>query len=406
MPVVRAVISALVVAIALCPHALSAASVDELLKSVIEPIPAHELEAPGSPKRAEAIAELLKEDLGLSAGDVAELGLALAEAWVDAGRSDAAEAVLRGLFTGKAASVAQRERAGLCWVASWQQRVRGAEKPAELPDPVVTMTAFGAPTGKVLARAHSAAGLRALALKQTDEAVKRFDGALAAMVGAPTLERVPLYTLRLLAMEAAGTKAEEVQAWLQERAADPAIAQILASALTNGQKLVGQSSPPLSGKRVDGQAGVVDLATYKGKPALLYFFATWHQPCEALTRALATFAAQTPALGVVGISLDTKDSQAGLAAYLKRTGVAFPVIGDGQGWDSEVDDAFHVEGIPQLVLIAADGRVAAVELVGKSPDETVKNLTLAMAELAGGARIPGAKPAPDAKPAAPVEVIP
>jgi hypothetical protein len=88
-----------------------------------------------------------------------------------------------------------------------------------------------------------------------------------------------------------------------------------------------------------------------------------------------------------------------LPAFIAKMGITYPIVGDSLGWDSEVDDAWHVDGIPAAILISPDGRVLAVEnLIGQDADQTVANIMALLNKPAPGAE---AKPAPaaEAKPA-------
>jgi thiol-disulfide isomerase/thioredoxin len=380
-----------------------AATVPDLLHEVGQTVK-EETDEPGNPARAKAIAGLFKEELGLSKVELLDLRLALAGAWLDAGKLTEARAELATVLAAKEATAAQRENAGLTMVAAWQAEWKLAEKPAEVPSALTALAPLGDLGKRVAARAHSAEAQRLLAVKQPDAVLAHYDQALDLLKDQPAAERVPLYALRLLAMEELGQKPDEVQTWLQGRAADPAAAQVLASALTSGEKLVGQPAPALKMKRVDGVDGVLDLTAYKGKPVLIDFFATWCKPCASVAPIVAAVAkklADDKGLVTIGVTLDTKDSLPNLAGWIAKNGIAYPVVGDGLGWDSEVDDAWHVDGIPALILVAADGTVAANDLMGANVDETVRNIEAA---LDGAKHPPGAgapQPAGGAKPVAP-----
>lgn len=370
-----------VIALLLCIGYAPAASVVELLQTVDQSLDADDMDEAGSAKRAQAIADMIDEDLGLSPSEHIDLRLALAEAWVGAGNADEAEKTLAVVLNDKAASEAQRERAGLAWVASWQKRVRQAEKPAEVRLPTDALAALGPIPAKVNARILSADAERSLQLKRPMDAIVAFDKAIALLKSAPPAERVPLYSLRLLAMEQDGMKPEDIQAWLKKQSSDPAVAQVVASALTGGQKLIGQAAPPLQAARIDGQNGEVTLAGLRGKIVLLDFFATWCKPCEVAAPAIAQFASAHRDIAVIGISLDTKDTAANLPAYIAAHGISYPIVGDLLGWDSEIDDAFHVDGIPQLILVDPDGTIVAVDIVGRTSEETLTNLGEALKSL-------------------------
>jgi thiol-disulfide isomerase/thioredoxin/soluble cytochrome b562 len=434
-PMRSRLLSATLLAFSLCCPVVSAATVEDLLQEVNQALKPDEISEPGNPARAQAIAALLGENLGLSAADLLELRTAGAEAWIDAGRISEAHAALQAVLAARDAPSSLKERAGLAWIAAWQLSWKQAEKPETVGSVLESLTPFGDLGPAVLARAHTAeaqrlqSGLAELRktlppkppdgepeqpLTPAQEAYrdvvltlfKHLDEALKLLAERPPAERVPVYALRVLAMEEAGAKSDAVQAWLNGRN-DPAANQLLDSAMTASEKFIGQPAPKLKMKRVDGQEGEIDLAGLAGKAVLIDFFATWCKPCETIAPIIANAAVKLKEQGVltIGVTLDTKQTLPNLPAFIAKMGITYPVLGEGLGWDSEVDDAWHVDGIPTLVLVGADGKVLAVEqdLIGGTVDETVANVLNRLGQALPAKSADPAKAADPAKPAAPAK---
>lgn len=390
---IRLLVPALLVLATALPAA--AATAAELLATVDGALSVADREEPGNPRRAEGIETLLAGPAagpaaGLPAAERRELRLAAAEAWLGAGQLDKAQAHAAGVLQDQAAG-AQRERAGLILVAAWQRAAAAAEDPAAVAPVDDLLRPFGDLGARVRARAASAEAERHLALKRPAEAIPQVDRALAELAKAPPAERVPLYTLRLLAMEAARTAPEAIAAWLAGRAGDPAAAQVSAAALSDGQRLVGQAAPPLKAARIDGQAGVVELAALRGRPVVVAFLASWSRACTPQLPAVARLArAAAGRYALVVVALERKETLRDVPAWIQAHDLgAAPVAGDGLGWDSELDDAFHIEQVPSLVLVGGDGRIAAIDLVGEDAARTVQRVEQALAALAAPPRAAG-----------------
>jgi peroxiredoxin len=152
-----------------------------------------------------------------------------------------------------------------------------------------------------------------------------------------------------------------------------------------GDAMVGKPAPSFDLKRLDGVDGGIALESFSGKPVLLDFFASWCAPCEQVAGAVAACDAAYRDRGLVtiGISFDSEATLSDLRAMIDRHGIAYPVVGDGRGFDGGLDEAFAFRSIPHLVLIDPSGKVATTNLAGASAAETTRNLQLAILALLG-----------------------
>ncbi|MGI4985665.1 MAG: TlpA family protein disulfide reductase [Janthinobacterium lividum] len=106
------------------------------------------------------------------------------------------------------------------------------------------------------------------------------------------------------------------------------------------------------------------LAGYRGKTLVVNFWASWCGPCVREMPALSALSRQYAARGVrfVGIGVD---SDANIAAFLKKVAVDYPVHVAGAGGAAlarEMGDT--VGGLPYTVLIDATGRIRWTKLGG------------------------------------------
>lgn len=92
-----------------------------------------------------------------------------------------------------------------------------------------------------------------------------------------------------------------------------------------------------------------------GKPAVVLFWATWCPYCKAFMPRAAEIQAQYAEQGVQIISLNHKERGYGDAAAYARS-LGFPLIAIADA--DSIGDAWGIDFIPGLMVIAADGTVA------------------------------------------------
>jgi cytochrome c biogenesis protein CcmG/thiol:disulfide interchange protein DsbE len=127
----------------------------------------------------------------------------------------------------------------------------------------------------------------------------------------------------------------------------------------------------------------VALASLRGHPVILNFWASWCIPCRDEAPLLEATWREFRGRGVLVIGVDTQDLEAPARAFLSAFQVTYPTLRDPDG---AVARRFGTTGVPETFFIGRDGRIH-----GKFPGVEVKReawRAAASALLAGRARIP------------------
>ncbi len=101
----------------------------------------------------------------------------------------------------------------------------------------------------------------------------------------------------------------------------------------------------------------LSMASFKGKPLLLNFWATWCPPCIAELPLLNAFYRENAANGwqVMGIAVDQPSA---VRAFMEKMPLDFPVAMAGLGGTDLSRSLGNLGGgLPFTVLFAADGRI-------------------------------------------------
>ena len=126
--------------------------------------------------------------------------------------------------------------------------------------------------------------------------------------------------------------------------------------------LLGKPAPTFSTVDVDGKP--FDLKNHLGKDVILLdFWSTSCGPCIMLMPELEAVAEKFADQGVVYRAVNGGEDADSIRAFLQQTKIKAPVVLDER---LNIWREYHVEPIPQTVLIGKDGKVQAVHL-GYSP---------------------------------------
>jgi thiol-disulfide isomerase/thioredoxin len=125
-----------------------------------------------------------------------------------------------------------------------------------------------------------------------------------------------------------------------------------ACAKTEIRRWQGEARLPLAASSLDGRR--IDLRDLQGHVVLVNFWATWCEPCREEMPAIERLRARMQGRPFDVLAVNYGESAEKVAEFLKREGVALPVILDR---DKQAAEAWNAKGLPMTFLVDAGGRV-------------------------------------------------
>jgi thiol-disulfide isomerase/thioredoxin len=117
-------------------------------------------------------------------------------------------------------------------------------------------------------------------------------------------------------------------------------------------QVTASGGPTLTGKDVS-------ITSYRGRPVVLIFWASWCGPCHDEQPALNTAYTRWSPRGVVFLGVDLRDTTAPALAFQSEFKVPYPSIADT---NATLAIDYRIPSAPSLVFLNAQGKVADVVL--------------------------------------------
>lgn len=125
----------------------------------------------------------------------------------------------------------------------------------------------------------------------------------------------------------------------------------------------GEPAPQFTLVGPDGKT--VSLAALRGRPVILYFWATWCRYCQETLPELQALRHARSRAGLEVLAVNILESSAKVRAYLRQHGISLPVLLDHDG---RVSQLYAVRATPSYYLIDPEGVLRDV-LIGAVPPE-------------------------------------
>jgi cytochrome c biogenesis protein CcmG/thiol:disulfide interchange protein DsbE len=132
---------------------------------------------------------------------------------------------------------------------------------------------------------------------------------------------------------------------------------------------IGVAASSFDLKSVDGTA--VGLASFRGKPLMINFFASWCDPCREEMPFINELAAKSGKDGYAVLGIAVEDSRAAVMQYAQEAKLVFPIALD---LNSTVKRAYRIFGPPATFFIDGQGMIRDVVIGPMTPERAREGL--------------------------------
>ena len=138
------------------------------------------------------------------------------------------------------------------------------------------------------------------------------------------------------------------------------------------EKKVGAiGSEALDFTQPDTTGSPVSLSSFRGKYVLVDFWASWCGPCRNenpnVVENYNKFKAKN--FAILGVSLDRPGKKDAWVQAINEDNLTWTHVSDLQFWNNAAAKLYHIQGIPQNILVDPEGKIVAKNLRGPALEE-------------------------------------
>lgn len=112
--------------------------------------------------------------------------------------------------------------------------------------------------------------------------------------------------------------------------------------------------------------GRLDLASLRGHPVVLSFWASWCEPCKAEAGTLERLSRRYETRGVRFVGVDTNDGASDARRFVRAHGLTYPIVRDANG--AVASNEYAVANLPTTFFINRYGVLIGGDVLGPVTD--------------------------------------
>jgi cytochrome c biogenesis protein CcmG/thiol:disulfide interchange protein DsbE len=132
--------------------------------------------------------------------------------------------------------------------------------------------------------------------------------------------------------------------------------------------------PGFRAERLDGR-GQLSLASFRGRPVVVNFWASWCAPCKSEAPALERTWREYRDRGLVVLGVDYTDASSDARRFVEKRGLTFPIVRDPTG---RIGSSYRLTGVPETFVLDRKGRLVEHLLAPVDSDQNRSAFTRAI----------------------------